>query len=104
MENLFGCMHIAELNVLLVRSTAWDGAPDGRLRAIMRDTLRRDQHVTRELCKEYKQLPCVVAELSQSRGDDPGLFPPLPVILLSRFKDNVYIICMNIRGALMPVV
>ena len=26
MEKLFGCLHIGDLNVPLVRSTAWDGA------------------------------------------------------------------------------
>ena len=104
MEKLFGCMHMGELNILLVRSTAWDGAPDGRLGAIMRDTLRRDQQVTREMFKDYKQLPCVLAEISQSRCGDPSLFPPVLMILLSKFKDNVYIICMHIPSSLMPVV
>ena len=47
MEKPFGCMHIGSTNILLVRSTTWDGAPDGRLGAIMRDTLRRDQQVAR---------------------------------------------------------
>ena len=38
MEKLWGCMHLGDCNVLLVRTTAWDGAPGGRLQAIMRDT------------------------------------------------------------------
>ena len=97
-------MHIGELNVLLARSTAWDGAPDGRLRAIMRDTLRRDKQVTRELFKDYKQLPCILAKISHGPCRDPTLFPPVPMIMLSRCKDNVYIMCMNIPSDLMPVV
>ena len=104
MEKLFGCMHIGDSNILLVRSTAWDGAPDGRLGAIMRDTLRRDQQLTRQLFKDYQQLPCVLAEVSQCHRDDPSQFPTIPMILLSRFKDNVYIISLHIPSALLPVV
>ena len=43
MEQLFGCIPFGEYNVLSVRSKPWDGAPDGRLGAIMCDTMRRDQ-------------------------------------------------------------
>ena len=104
MEKMFGCMHIGEFNILLVRSTAWDGTPDGRLGAIMRDTLRRDQQVTRQLFKDYQQLPCVLPEISRCHEDDPSRFPAVPMILLSRFGDNVYIICLHIPSALLPVV
>ena len=96
MEKMFGCMHIGSTNILRLRSTAWDGAPDGRLGAIMRDTLRRDQHVTRDVFKDYQQLPCVLAEISQHHDNDPRQFPAVPMILLSRFKDHAYIICLHI--------
>ena len=70
----------------------------------MRDTLRRDQHVTRELFKDYQQLPCILAEVSQHHDNDPPQFPAVPMILLSRLKDNVYVICWHIPSALIPVV
>ena len=70
----------------------------------MRDTLRRDQKVTRELFKHYKQVPCALVGILQSRDDDSSLFPLVPMILLLGFKDNMYIICIQIDLSRTPVV
>ena len=47
----------------------------------MRDTLRRNQQMTHELFPDYRQLPCVLAEISQGHSDDPNQFPAIPMIL-----------------------
>ena len=102
MEKLLGCMHLGSHNVLLVHSTAWDGAPDGRLGAIMRGTLRHDQHLTRQLCKDNRALPYVLVEVRSAVPHDAQYFPPVPIVLLSRFKDNVDRVCLNIPEEVVP--
>ena len=89
-EKLFGCMHFGSHNVSLVHSRARDGGPDGRLGAIMRGTQTRDEHLIRQLFKDYQALLCVLAQVQASLPSDTTHFPPVPLVLLSRFKDNLY--------------
>ena len=86
--------------ILLVRGTAWDGAPGGRLQAIMRDTPHKDQGCVRDFFHDYDHLPGVVGELRRLPDDSPTHFPAVPLILLSRFQDNLYVVCLHIPAQL----
>ena len=49
-------------------------------------------------------MPCIWAELKQDDPYGSSAFPSVPMVLISRFKDNVYLVCMNIPDALIPTV
>ena len=104
MEKQWGCMHLGDYNILLVRSTAWDGAPGGWLQAIMRDIPRKDQGRLRDFFRDYNHLPGVVGELRRPPEGTPTPLPAVPVILLSRFKDNLYVVCLHIPEHLQSLV
>ena len=89
----------------------WDGAPDGRVGTILASAPARDRALLRDFFRELDPMDSVVSETRQGwwgwarRPADPE--PPAsssPRVLLSRFRDNIYIVFMNILQPLLPTV
>ena len=102
--NSLGCMHFGVHNVFLVRSTAWAGAPDAGLGAIMLWPLCSDRHMSREPFKDCQGLPGVLSEMRQVSPCTSSSFPSVPMVLTSRFKDTVYLVGMKLHDGIILVV
>ena len=65
---------------------------------------RRDQGRVRDFFRNYDHLLGVIGELKCLQSEPPPHFPAVPLILLSRFKDNLYIVCLHIPAHLKSLV
>ena len=97
------------VQVDLLVTSLWDGAPDGRMGTIMASAPPRDRARLREFFRELDPMDFVVSEARRgwwgwaTRPSDPAVpVSTTPGILFSRFRDNIYIIFMNIHPALFP--
>ena len=96
-------------NVGLLVTPLWDGGPNGRVSTIVASAPPRDRAHLKDFFREIDTMECVISEAKRgwwgrgSRPDDPDhRFQPTQVFLFSRFRDNIYIIFMNITPALQP--
>jgi hypothetical protein len=110
-DSSFGYLDIAGVRVDLIVTSLWDGAPDGRVGTILASAPARDRALLRDFFRELDPMDSVVSEARRGwwgwarRPADPE--PPAsssPGVLLSRFRDNIYIVFMNVLQPLLPIV
>ena len=107
----FGSLDISGVRIDLLATSLWDAAPDGRMGTVVACAPPRDRALLNDFFKELDPVECVIGEAKRgwcgwsTRVSDPE--PPVsaqPGVLFSRFRDNIYIIFMNICPALFPKV
>ena len=105
----FGYLDVDGVQVDLLVTSLWDGAPDGRMGTVIASAPPRDRARLREFFRELDPMDFVVSEARRgwwgwaTRPSDPAVpISTSPGILFSRFRDNIYIIFMNIHPALFP--
>ena len=100
-------------DVLVASSTPWDGSARGRLATIIRQTPNRQKGKVGEFFKCFDPLQGEVGEILnppvcplQTADQFQRLcgFPPRPFVLLSRYRDNIYMAFANIPRPIRPAV
>ena len=109
-DRLLGTIQIDSQVVMLANTAPWDGAPCGRLHTIVRHTPALQRGRVGDFLKCYNPVSGVVGEILQPppwdapvdalSSDDENL----PFVLLSRYRENLYIIFANIPGDILPTV
>ena len=110
MDRLLGTMQIDSQVVMLANTVPWDGAPCGRLHTIVRHNPALQRGRVRGFLNCYIPVSGVVGEILQpppwdapvdvSSSDDENL----PFVLVSSYRDNLYIIFANIPAYILPTV
>ena len=90
-------LNIADTMVTFARTTHWDGGVGGRIRPVIEHTPRRDRAYARNFLQTLDPLQAVMGELPTpapwaSPGDQTGN----PLVLMSRYRDNIYLSLCNI--------
>ena len=84
----------------LLHTTAWDGATEGRLETMLKNTAHLNKKLVRNFFASPKPLEPLVAECSTSAHEHempPELRPNKHrLALLSRYRDNLYICLANV--------
>ena len=92
--NAFG---VGDFCVQICYTEAWDGMVGGRVEAILRDTPRRNEGLVMEFFHPFRPLRAILPEILWDEKLHPQLQSPgMPRVLLSRFKDNLYIVTMAV--------
>ena len=109
-DRLLGTIQIESHVVMLANTAPWDGAPCGRLHTIVRHTPAMQRGRVGDFLKCYNPVFGVVGEILQPlpwdapvdalSSDDENL----PFVLLSRYRDNLYMIFANIPEDILPTV
>jgi hypothetical protein len=93
----------ASTRIPIIVTTPWDGAPDGRVGTVIRNTPRLCQPLLVDLFRDYNPLHSVLGEVRRSLGgwgsrlDKTKMAKAMvhgvyePKILLGRFRDNCYV-------------
>ena len=107
-ERVLGCLQWDTHDIFLVNTIPWDWAPGGRVDNIIKHTEPLQKHRVRNFFKEVSILSSVVSESLNPHTvpPHPSTQPhePVPVILMSRYPDNIYIMLLNIAEGLVPIV
>ena len=106
----FGFLGLGDTQVILACRSQWDGAAEGRLHKVIANTPRRNRAYARDFLQKLDPLQAVMGEVVAlepwtpsvstclSRGDRSGGGDdtPTPIVLFSRYGDNVYIAFINV--------
>ena len=107
-ERVFGCFQWGAHDIFLVNTIPWDGAPGGRVDNIIKHTEPLQKHRVRNFFKEVSILGSVISERLNPHANPPlpstQPHEPVPVTLMSRYWDNIYIMLLNIVEQLVTVV
>ena len=113
LDRLIASICVDGTDVLVASSTPWDGSARGRLATIIRHTPNRQKGKVGEFFKCFDPLQGVVGEILnppvcplQTADQFQRLsgFPPRPFVLLSRYRDNIYMAFANIPRPIRPAV
>ena len=96
-ESLVAVLQVGDRPVMFLRSTPWDGAPEGRLSVILQNTPTRDKHKVGVHLNGYNVFYSVLGEVHQppawKQAPDAD---PLAFVLFGRYRDNVYVLFSGI--------
>ena len=102
-DRLLGTVSVLGTEVFLVATNPWDGSAKGHLHTIVKHTPPRNRGKVGEFLKCFDPLQGVVGEVLGppvlSSGDSGTA--PLPLVLLSRYRDNLYIVFANLPDHLL---
>mmetsp|Transcript_53028 Transcript_53028/g.94640 ORF Transcript_53028/g.94640 Transcript_53028/m.94640 type:complete len:338 (-) Transcript_53028:80-1093(-) len=98
-ERLLGCLEWGEDKLFLLNSTPWDGACEGRLGTILKNTDFANKKRVRDFFARPDPLGPLVGECKAKRVFYANI--PLSdnhkLALISRYRDNIYICLANIE-------
>jgi len=106
-ENLIGCIDCGGGDITFIAKTQpWDGAKDGCFNSIIRFTDPPNKKRVRDFFSTSQPLPPVLGECISVSALQPTK-PPVRcatqnVVLLSRYRDNIYICILNAPTRLLP--
>ena len=109
-DRMLGGIQVNDHLVISANTVPWDGAPFGRLNTIVSNTLARQRGRVADFLKCYNPLLPVVGEILHPPNGDSVALPHvhgsenLPFVLLSRYRDNLYIVLANIACEILPTV
>ena len=104
MEKLFGCIQLPGLTLSLISSTPWDGSPIGRLRVLLKICPRKQRDRVREFYSDFSPVATLLGEM-MSNEKAPTVEPvDAPLCLVSRFRDNTYLLLCNVPIGCLPQV
>ena len=104
MEKLFGCIQLPGLTLLLISSTPWNGLPIGRLGVLLKNRPRKQRDRVREFYSDFSPVAALLGEmLSNERAPTVQPFDA-PLCLISRFRDNIYLLLCNVPADSLPQV
>ena len=90
-------LNIADTMVTFARTTHWDGGVGGRIRPVIEHTPRRDRAYARTFLQTLDPLQAVMGELlTPAPWASPGDQTGNPLVLMSRYRDNIYLSLCNI--------
>ena len=107
----FSFLTLGDMPVILACTSHWDGAAEGRIQKIIAHTPQRDRSYAREFLQKLDPLHVVMGEVVTPQPWTPPLASaclyedvtgprdgnaPMPVVLFSRYRDNVYIAFVNV--------
>ena len=97
MESLVAVLQVGDRPVMFLRSTPWDGAPEGRLSVVLQNTPTRDKHKVGVHLNGYNVFYSVLGQVHQppawKQAPDAD---PLAFVLFGRYRDNVYVLFSGI--------
>ena len=94
-------LNISRISVILARTTQWDGVVGGRIRIVIENTPRRDRAHARNFLDALDALQAIIGEVltpepwAESTWEG-GMEQCLPMVMMSRSRDNVYLSLCNI--------
>ena len=104
MEKLFGCIQLPGLTLSLVSSTPWDGSPIGRLGVLLKNCPRKQRDRVREFYSDFSPVAALLGEML-SNEEAPTVEPgDSPLCLISRFRNNIYLLLCNVPTSCLPQV
>ena len=98
-ERLVGIIEFNHKTFFLAQSLPWDGAAGGRLDTILKHTEPKNKHRVRDFFSQLQPISSILSEsikIDLQRTSGTACIPPLPIILLSRYRDNIYISLLNL--------
>ena len=101
-EKLIGCIEWGKgKSTFIAQTLPWDGAAGGRLDTIIRHTDARNKRLVRYFFSQSKTLPPILGECIKHDGTPTPppsrSCPEHQLILVSRYRDNIYICILNAR-------
>ena len=109
-DRMLGAIQVNDHLVVLANTVPWDGAPCGRLNTIVSNTPALQRGRVGDFLKCYNPLLGVVGEILHPPDWDSTALPHdpssenLPFVLLSRYRDNLYIVFANIACEILPTI
>ena len=88
--------------VSLATTSPWDGVLGGRLDPIIQMTRNVDKARVRSFFGDCTTLRCVVGECLANNGRVRRDGFPYPMVLVSRFRDNLYLLVCGVCLTLFP--
>ena len=101
-QAMLASLQVNDVPILFLKSTPWDGAPNGRLTVIVEHTPARDKHKVGVHLKVFDVFHSVLDEALRppDRSMDANLV--MPFVLFGRYRDNVYVIYSAIPPMIEP--
>ena len=97
-------MEVIEFNkkpLFIAWSLPWDGAAGGRIDTILKHTEPKNKHRVREFFSHLQPISSILGESIKVDGlkaTDIASVPPMPIILMSRYRDNIYLTFLNLTA------
>ena len=88
--------------LLLVKSTSWDGATEGRLETILKCTDFQNLRRVWSFFSRANPLDPLIGECLSR--EEPCMQQGPPMAILSRYRDNIYICLANVSPKDMPMI
>ena len=105
MDKMCAAFGVGDFCVRICYTEAWDGMLGGRLEVILRDTPRRYQGLVTEFFHPFRPLRAILPEILRDEKLHSQLqSPSMPRVLLSTFKDNLYIVTIAVPNEFQAVV
>ena len=95
----FATATVADRTIQFINTTPWDGAEGGRLQSIVRHSTRKNKRLVMKFFENFEALNGVVGEILSAVKVRACAGPmPLsqPVVIMSRYRDNIYIALVGI--------
>ena len=112
-DRMLGCLEFAGQSVVLANTVPWDGSVGGRVDAIMKYTEPANKLLVRNFLAHVTPLKAVVAECTKSATQPHSKYqnqlegrsnPGAGVMLISRYRDNIYQLLLNVQSELIEQV
>ena len=104
MEKLFGCIQLPSLTLSLVTSTPCDGSLIGRLGVLLKNCPRKQRDIVRDVYLDFSPVAALLEEMV-SNETAPTVEPvDAPLCLISRFRDNLFLLLCNVPISCLPQV
>ena len=98
-EKLIGCINYPDgSRAFIAQTLPWDGAVGGRVDTILRYTDHRNKRIVRDFLSTTPTLQPIIGECAKNTAqltNPPQQTPPSRVVLLSRYRDNIYICLLH---------
>ena len=104
MEKLVGCIQLPGLTLSLICSTPWDVSPIGRLGVPLKNCPNKHRDRVREFYFDFSPVSALLGEMLSNERTPTVQTVDAPLCLISRFRDNSYLLLCNVPANSLPQV
>ena len=102
LDRLIGSFQLNNTAISIATPTPWDGALGGRCETIIQMTDSLNKGKVRDFFLNCAPLRSVVGEILQPTTEGPEPYP-FPLVLVSRYRDNIYILVCGVHETEYPI-